>query len=200
MLVDEAVDEGAARRVADRVAVSGDDLEGAVRVPEQVAARRRRVGEAFERAVELAEEASHRAEQRRRLRLRVGQDRARQVRDQADEPAVRIADCGSAGRRNQAGQGQRGRPGGEPREGVVLELENLAPFCGARDLQHEGAALGRESEVLVAFARQRARGRREPVQVPREVDGVLVLEADHRGSSVPVTVGVGEISAKTAGR
>ena len=67
----------------------------------------------------------------------------------------------------------------------------------ARDLQNEGAALGREREVLVALARQRARGRREPVQVPRQVDGILILEAAHRGAFVPVTVGVGEINAKS---
>ena len=79
---------------------------------------------------------------------------SRQEREGPDEPAL-VIDHGAAVRgADEARDGEGGGARSQPLERGVLEVDVLGPFRGARDLQDERSALGRELEVLIAFARE----------------------------------------------
>ena len=100
------------------------------------------------------------------------------VRRRTSRPSCSATDP-AVGGPHDAGQRQIRRSLGEPLERAVLEVQVLRPFRLARDLENEGAALGRELEILVALARKLPGRRREPVEAPREARRAFGVDPLH---------------------
>ena len=159
--VEGALHERPARPVGDRAHLVADPAR-AREVPLQVRPFRRRVREVEEGPVHLAEQSAQAAEELRRVRPRLRERPARDVREHphqaVDTGDPGAGDRGPGARAADAGQGQVWRPRGDVLQRRALHLDERAVAGGMHDLEDALALVGGDQmEVVVVLPRQRPR-------------------------------------------